>query len=57
MSDSNLTGKEIPVKLCPTRNDIVDCSVCQHECKLRMIPKNSPSKEVPPEPLPAVIYY
>jgi hypothetical protein len=57
MSDSNLTGKEIPTKLCPTRNDIVDCSVCQRECKLRMIPKNSPSKEVPPEPLPAVIYY
>ena len=57
MSDSNLTGKETPTKLCPTRNDIVDCSVCQHECKLRMIPKNSPSKEVPPEPLPAVIYY
>lgn len=57
MSDSNLTGKEIPVKLCPTRNNIVDCSVCQYECKLRMIPKNSPSKEVPPEPLPAVIYY
>ena len=31
MSDSNLTGKEIPVKLCPTRNNIVDCSVCQYE--------------------------
>lgn len=39
MSDSNLTGKEISVKLCPTRDNIIDCSVCQHECKLRMIPK------------------
>ena len=41
---------------CPTQDNIIDCSVCIFECKLRMSTKEQEA-EIPPESLPAVIYY
>lgn len=40
---------------CPTQDNIINCSECDLECKLRMTTNNK--EEVPPEPLPAVIYF
>lgn len=40
---------------CPTQDNIINCSECDLECKLRMATNNK--EEVPPEPLPAVIYF
>jgi hypothetical protein len=50
MKTSNSISNE-----CPTRDNIINCSECDLECKLRMTTNNK--QEVPPEPLPAVIYY
>lgn len=50
MKTSNSSSNE-----CPTRDNIINCSECVLECKLRMTTDNK--QEVPPEPLPAVIYY
>lgn len=41
---------------CPTQDIYIDCSVCNFECKLRMSTKEQEA-EIPPESLPAVIYY
>lgn len=50
------SDSKLPTNECPTLNNTVNCSECNYECKLRMQPKNN-SNEVPPEPLPAVIYF
>lgn len=43
---------------CPTRGNIIDCSECDFECKLRMITKDvQTDTEIPPESQPADIYY
>ena len=49
MKTSNSISNE-----CPTLDNIINCSECDLECKLRMATNNK--EEVPPEPLPAVIY-
>lgn len=41
---------------CPTLDNKINCSECTHECKLRMQPEQS-KEDIPPEYLPAVIYY
>lgn len=49
--------KEEPVTNdCPTDNDIINCSECDLECKLRFKTKNN-SVEFPPEALQPIIYY
>mgnify|MGYP007003861634 FL=1 len=50
MKTSNSISNE-----CPTQDNIINCSECDFECKLRMATNNK--QEVPPEPLPADLYY
>ncbi len=50
MSMLNLISNE-----CPTQDNIINCRECDLECKLRMTTNNE--QEIPPESLPAVIYY
>lgn len=45
-------------KGCPTQDNYINCSECNHECKLRMQPKKDNNEaEIPPEPQQPVIYY
>lgn len=41
---------------CPTFNNIINCSECICECKLRIQLEQS-KEDIPPEYPPAVIYY
>lgn len=41
---------------CPTRDNIIACSECKLECKLRMEQKYD-EVQIPPESVPNIIYY
>lgn len=46
------------IEECPTRDNIIACSECPYECKLRMEPKKECNEaQIPPESVPSVIYY
>lgn len=47
---------EIGLNDCPTLDNKINCSVCTHECKLRLQLDQS-KVETSPESLPADIYY
>lgn len=42
---------------CPTLDNKINCSVCTHECKLRMQQFEQSKEDTLPEYPPAVIYY
>jgi hypothetical protein len=42
---------------CPTLDNKINCSVCTHECKLRMQQLEQSKEDTSPEYPPAVIYY
>ena len=42
---------------CPTLDNKINCSVCTHECKLRMQQFEQSKEDTSPEYPPAVIYY
>ena len=51
MNSNNLNNNE-----CPTLDNKINCSVCTHECKLRMQLDMEASKDLPESEL-ATIYY
>lgn len=42
---------------CPTLDNKINCSVCTHECKLRIQQLEQSKEDTSPEYPPAVIYY
>jgi hypothetical protein len=49
--------EEVIKNECPTLDNKINCSVCTHECKLRMQQFEQSKEDTSPEYPPAVIYY